>query len=70
MQNDQPRGESPADKEWSEDKVRVGDTELVTVKGGKGKPLLVLHGELGWPGWTPVPERTWGASASGSQRGW
>ena len=42
-----------ADKEWTEEKVRVGDTELVTIKGGKGKPLLVLHGELGWPGWTP-----------------
>ena len=42
-----------ADKEWTEEKVRVGDTELVIIKGGKGKPLLVLHGELGWPGWTP-----------------
>ena len=42
-----------ADKEWTEEKVRVGDTELVTIKGGKGKPLLLLHGELGWPGWTP-----------------
>ena len=42
-----------AEKEWTEEKVRVGDTELVIVKGGKGKPLLLLHGELGWPGWTP-----------------
>ena len=42
-----------ADKEWTEEKVRVGDTELVVVKGGKGKPLLLLHGELGWPGWMP-----------------
>ena len=42
-----------ADKQWTEEKVRVGDTELVIVKGGKGKPLLMLHGELGWPGWTP-----------------
>ena len=34
-----------ADKEWTEEKVRVGDTELVTIKGGKGKPLLLLHGK-------------------------
>ena len=26
-----------ADKEWTEEKVRVGDTELVTIKGGKGQ---------------------------------
>ncbi len=38
-------------KEWTEEKVRVGQTDLVVVKGGKGKPLLILHGELGWPGW-------------------
>jgi pimeloyl-ACP methyl ester carboxylesterase len=40
-----------ADREWAEEKVRVGETELVVVKGGKGKPLIILHGELGWPGW-------------------
>ncbi|HZO83063.1 MAG TPA: alpha/beta hydrolase [Candidatus Binataceae bacterium] len=38
-------------KEWTEEKVRVGETDLVVVKGGKGKPLLILHGELGWAGW-------------------
>ena len=42
-----------AEKEWTEEKVRVGGTELAIIKGGKGKPLLLLHGELGWPGWTP-----------------
>jgi len=42
-----------AEKEWAEEKVRVGGTELAIIKGGKGKPLLLLHGELGWPGWTP-----------------
>lgn len=38
-------------KEWSEESVRVAGTELVFVKGGSGKPLLVLHEELGHPGW-------------------
>lgn len=38
-------------RQWTEEKVRVGETDLVVVKGGKGKPLLLLHGELGWPGW-------------------
>jgi pimeloyl-ACP methyl ester carboxylesterase len=38
-------------REWSEEKFRVGDAELSVLKGGKGKPLLVFHGELGHPGW-------------------
>lgn len=38
-------------RQWTEEKVRVGETELVVLKAGKGKPLLILHGELGWPGW-------------------
>lgn len=37
--------------EWREETVRVDDTDLVIVKGGSGKALLVLHEELGWPGW-------------------
>src|SRR5260370_35939288 len=36
-------------REWSEEKFRVGDAELHVLKGGKGKPLLVFHGELGHP---------------------
>jgi len=41
-----------ADKaNWTEEKLRVGDAELTVIKGGSGKPLLVLHGELGYPGW-------------------
>jgi pimeloyl-ACP methyl ester carboxylesterase len=40
-----------ADQGWKEAKVRVGDTELQVITGGTGKPLLVLHGELGFPGW-------------------
>jgi pimeloyl-ACP methyl ester carboxylesterase len=38
-------------QEWREETVRVDDTDLVVVRGGAGKPLLVLHEELGWPGW-------------------
>jgi len=48
-----PRRSLMADREWTEQKARVGETELVIVKGGTGKPLLLLHGELGWPGWPP-----------------
>lgn len=41
-----------ADKaQWTEEKFRVGEAELQVIKGGQGKPLLVLHGELGHPGW-------------------
>ncbi len=35
----------------TEEKVRVGETELVVLKRGQGKPLLYLHGELGFEGW-------------------
>lgn len=37
--------------QWTEEKFRVGESELNVIKGGKGKPLLVFHGELGHPGW-------------------
>jgi pimeloyl-ACP methyl ester carboxylesterase len=37
--------------EWREEKVHVGGADLLMIKGGKGKPLLVLHEELGHPGW-------------------
>lgn len=36
---------------WTEEKFRVGETELHVLKAGTGKPLLVFHGELGNPGW-------------------
>jgi pimeloyl-ACP methyl ester carboxylesterase len=39
-----------ADNGWTEEKLKVGNSELHVIKGGKGKPLLVFHGELGDPG--------------------
>jgi pimeloyl-ACP methyl ester carboxylesterase len=39
------------DQGWKEVKYKVGDNELQVITGGTGKPLLVLHGELGFPGW-------------------
>ncbi len=37
--------------QWKEEVVQVDGTDLVVVRGGTGRPLLVLHDELGWPGW-------------------
>jgi len=34
-----------------EENHSVGGEQLIVAKGGSGKPLLVLHEELGWPGW-------------------
>ncbi|HEY2664747.1 MAG TPA: alpha/beta hydrolase [Candidatus Binataceae bacterium] len=36
---------------WSEETVRVAGADLTMIKGGSGKPLLMLHDELGFPGW-------------------
>jgi pimeloyl-ACP methyl ester carboxylesterase len=36
---------------WAEETVKVGGMDLVVVKGGCGRPLLMLHDELGYPGW-------------------
>src|ERR1700739_1482343 len=41
-----------ADKNFTEEKFRVGETELQVLKAGSGRPLLVFHGELGFPGHT------------------
>jgi pimeloyl-ACP methyl ester carboxylesterase len=31
--------------------ITVGDTPVAAIRGGTGQPLLVLHDELGYPGW-------------------
>jgi pimeloyl-ACP methyl ester carboxylesterase len=48
---------------WSEETLRVAEIDLVLIKGGAGKPLLILHEESGYPGWmqwneTLAKERT------------
>jgi pimeloyl-ACP methyl ester carboxylesterase len=35
----------------TEEKLKVAGAELVMLKAGSGKPLLILHDELGYPGW-------------------
>ncbi len=35
----------------TETSVKAANTEIVVVRGGTGKPLLILHDELGYPGW-------------------
>jgi pimeloyl-ACP methyl ester carboxylesterase len=35
----------------SEETVSVAGAELTLVRGGSGKPLLIFHDELGYPGW-------------------
>jgi pimeloyl-ACP methyl ester carboxylesterase len=37
--------------DWTEEVTQVAGTNLAIIKGGTGKPLLVLHEELGHPGW-------------------
>ena len=35
----------------SEETINVAGAQLAIVKGGSGKPLLIFHDELGYPGW-------------------
>jgi pimeloyl-ACP methyl ester carboxylesterase len=37
--------------EWVETTINVGDAPVTAIRGGSGAPLLVLHDELGYPGW-------------------
>ena len=37
--------------DWQQKTITAAGAELSYLKGGKGKPLLVLHEELGNPGW-------------------
>ena len=36
---------------WREETVAVDGTSLIVERGGAGRPVLVLHDELGNPGW-------------------
>jgi pimeloyl-ACP methyl ester carboxylesterase len=38
-------------RQWRDEHVRVAGADLTIVKGGAGKPVLILHDELGFPGW-------------------
>ena len=41
---------------WTEEIVEVAGTRLQIVKGGVGEPLLILHDEMGHPGWLSFHE--------------
>jgi pimeloyl-ACP methyl ester carboxylesterase len=41
----------------SEQVVDVGGTPVTVIRGGDGPPLLVLHDELGFPGWMSWNDR-------------
>ena len=36
---------------WTEEMVEVAGAQIRLIKGGSGDPLLVLHDEMGHPGW-------------------
>lgn len=40
-----------APKPWTEEIIRIAGADLHIKKSGSGDPLLVLHGEMGQPGW-------------------
>lgn len=37
--------------------IKVGGADLAVVRGGTGKPLLIFHDELGYPGWMTWNEK-------------
>ncbi len=41
---------------WTEERVTVAGAEMQILKGGSGDPLLVLHDEMGQPGWLQLHE--------------
>jgi len=48
-----------------ENVIDVGGTGVVALEGGSGRPLLMLHDELGFPGWM-----RWNDDLAGSRRFW
>lgn len=38
-------------RNYQEKTVAVGTTQLHYLEGGQGSPLVIFHGELGFPGW-------------------
>ena len=38
---------------YQEERIALAGTELYLLKGGEGRPLLVLHGVEGHEGWLP-----------------
>ncbi len=36
---------------WKQTIVKAANTEMTVIEGGAGKPLLIFHDELGYPGW-------------------
>jgi pimeloyl-ACP methyl ester carboxylesterase len=49
--------------ELVENVIDVGGIGVVTLEGGSGRPLLMLHDELGFPGWM-----RWNDDLAGSRR--
>jgi pimeloyl-ACP methyl ester carboxylesterase len=41
---------------FTEEKIRVGEVDLAVLKGGRGRPTLVLHGVEGDEGWLAFHE--------------
>ena len=41
---------------FTEERLQVAGTEMQVLKGGSGEPLLVLHDEMGQPGWLQLHE--------------
>ena len=41
---------------WTVERVQVAGAEMQMLKGGAGDPLLVLHDEMGQPGWLQLHE--------------
>lgn len=41
---------------WTEERVEAAGAQMQILKGGSGDPLLVLHDEMGQPGWLRLHE--------------